>query len=231
MTVSEKRIIPPGGGTLLPHATPVEAPPAYGVDPNRILIVTFPLDDARDIERYFTGACNFIWALEATSLTASISLRFQSQRQSSVVPFSQGQWIKGIRFDTLFLTNTAQAGASITFFMLREGPDSIDAFNPSAAAATVNLALPTVIDTVADVSLATAATTQILPALATRHNTQVSNLSGNPREIRIGDLNTGAARGRELNPGETILIEGTEAIHGFNPHVAAMSVGVTWIAT
>jgi len=81
-----------------------------------------------------------------------------------------------------------------------------------------------VIDTVADVALAAGVATQILPAQAARRRAHISNLSANVDLIRLGDASVAAARGVEIAPGQTLTVEGTEAVFGFSP--ALQSVGV-----
>jgi len=92
----------------------------------------------------------------------------------------------------------------------------------------VSLAKPTTLNTVADVALGAAATTQILPVDAARQVALISNLTANANIIRVGDVNAGAARGIEVAPGQTATINGTAAIYGFNPGVA-QNVGVAVI--
>lgn len=85
-----------------------------------------------------------------------------------------------------------------------------------------------VLNSVADVTLAATATTQIIGTVAARFCALVCNLAGNTQTFRIGDSNAGAARGVELAPGESISIETTEAIYGYNPGGAGEDVSVIW---
>lgn len=82
-----------------------------------------------------------------------------------------------------------------------------------------------VLSTVADVSLLTLATTQIAAASVSRLGVEVTNLSTTV-PLRIGDLNAGAARGRELAPGESKLFRAAGALYGYNPSGATVLVGV-----
>lgn len=102
-------------------------------------------------------------------------------------------------------------------------------FSDSSVTGTVTSipAKPTTIDTVADVALNAGAATQILAADTARRAALISNLAANLNAIRVGDSNVAAARGAQVQPGQTITIEGTEAIFGFD--AAAESVGVTVI--
>jgi hypothetical protein len=94
-------------------------------------------------------------------------------------------------------------------------------------ATAVTVAALTVIDTVADVALNVGSATQVLPADSTRRSALISNLIGNASDIRVGDSNTGAARGAQCGVGQTITLEGTEAIYAYS--ATAQSVGVTII--
>jgi hypothetical protein len=85
-----------------------------------------------------------------------------------------------------------------------------------------------VLNSAADVTLAATATTQILPALAVRMCALISNKTSNTQTFRIGDASAGATRGVELAPGQSISIETTEAIFGYNPGGAGENVGVIW---
>jgi len=91
----------------------------------------------------------------------------------------------------------------------------------------VSATKPTTIDTVADVALGAGAATQILPADAARRQALITNLQANANVIRVGDAAVTAARGVEVAPGQTITLDGTEAIFGFD--AAAESVGVVVI--
>ncbi len=91
-------------------------------------------------------------------------------------------------------------------------------------AANVTIVNATVIDTAADVPLAAAATTLILAADTTRREALISNLSGNVSLIRVGDVSTGAARGIQVGQGQTLTLQGTEAIYGYSATLQSVSV-------
>lgn len=118
-------------------------------------------------------------------------------------------------FDTAELTTSADQTLKVAV-----GFGSVE-----LTATNVLITQPTVIDTVADVALGAATPTQVLAADSTRRAALISNLSGNASLIRVGDSNTAAARGAEVAPGQTITIEGTEAIWAYSP--TAESVGVS----
>ena len=72
-------------------------------------------------------------------------------------------------------------------------------------------------NSVSDVTMVATSVTQIVAALTTRLCTLISSKRTNTQTFRIGDANVGASRGVELAPGESISIETTEAIYGYNP--------------
>jgi len=85
-----------------------------------------------------------------------------------------------------------------------------------------------VLNTAADVVLVAGATTQIVGALSARLCVLIGNKKGNTQTMRIGDSNAGASRGSELPPGQSISIETTEAVYGYNPGGSNENVTVTW---
>ncbi|MFH1931046.1 MAG: hypothetical protein ABIN18_05595 [Pseudomonadota bacterium] len=215
-----------GTGRLFPKSFEGQAPREFGMGANILKTRTFTLTVARDLEEIeIGGSC--LWAIAATSLGAWIDIRVNDQLRDPV-RFQQGMFIRGIPFSRLFVTHDAQAGETITlFFAVEAEVNNIEIVNPSIGFNNINVTKATVLDTVADVALAAAATTQILAANAARRQALITNLAANASTFRIGDAAAAAARGVELAPGETIGLETTEAIFGYNPG-AIQSVGVAW---
>lgn len=92
---------------------------------------------------------------------------------------------------------------------------------------TVDITRSATIVTTADVSMLAGALTAIRPANTARRRVLITNLAAGAATLRIGDsVNTGAARGIPLAPGETITLETTAAISGWNPGGVAQSVAV-----
>ncbi|KKN30028.1 hypothetical protein LCGC14_0838010 [marine sediment metagenome] len=215
-------------GRTFPVDIPGGAPPLYGVDTAFINIVKIPLDDVRSDVRFEFGAANFIWALDATSLTAELSIKFNSQRNSAV-PFKKGMSIGPIDFAEVFVSNLAQTGESITFFTVRTAPQFMQFINPSASFSEVSLTKPSVLDTVADVSCANAAATSVLGSFATKRSAMFQNKDG-AATVQIGDNNVSATRGINLGPGDVITIDTTESVFVRNDSGAAVDIGVMWTA-
>lgn len=204
--------------------------PLYGVDANRIGTIRIPLDNARVNERLKLGAFNFFWAYRASRLNATIDVRFGHQRNPAVAVEN------GFSFQTkaseIYLTNDAQAGEWIEFLYVRDdGKDNGFAFSVAQGAfqeIKIDISQNTIV-TVPDDSVASTTTEMILPTNTDRRKAILSNPFGNPREFRIGDSSTGAARGIELQPGATISLETTDAIYAYNPDAFAMSITIVEI--
>lgn len=216
-------------GRLFPESFEGDAPKEFGIGANILKTRTFNLTVARHLEEInIGGSC--LWAIEATSLTAGIDIRINDQLRDPVT-FQQGMFIRGIPFSRLYVSHDAQAGETITLFFATEADvRNIEIVNPSIGFNNINVTKATVLDTIADVVLVAGATTQILAANAARRIAKISNLTANTKIFRIGDAAAAAARGVELAPGETMEIEATEAIYGYNPAapIGNESVAMTW---
>jgi len=87
----------------------------------------------------------------------------------------------------------------------------------------------TVLNTATDVMLEAQTTTQIVGPLSTRLSVVITSLATNTETLRIGDEHVGWFRGIELAPGESIEIETTDAVYGFNTALFASEyVSVIW---
>jgi hypothetical protein len=124
-------------------------------------------------------------------------------------------------------------GGALGKGVLLQGDDGVDRHNVAVDASgnvqvdIIDEPKATTLNSVADVVLAATATTQILGALATRLCALISNKKSNTQTFRIGDASAGASRGVSLAPGQSISIETTEAIHGYNPGANEV-VSVIW---
>lgn len=77
----------------------------------------------------------------------------------------------------------------------------------------------------ADVSLAATSATVIKAATTDRRRLHVTNLDTSVT-IRVGDASVTATRGRPVGPGETVALETSAAVSGYNPSAGAVSVAV-----
>jgi len=208
-------------GAVVPVAIPANAVPEFGLDPNAIRVITIPLDTAlNDYEVDVTGSV--LWAVDATSLNASMNVKLQTQRNDKI-PVSKGFFLRGARFSHLYITAAAQAGESITLLMAKETNDKLEIINPSSDFSSVSVDKGTTYGSVADVTVVKgAAAAVILAADATRREALIYNSGAD--DIRIGDSNIGAARGTWLPAGQEMTLSGTGAIYGYCPGTASANV-------
>ena len=205
---------------------PGAAVPQFGIDANAIRLKKIPLDNARSQSKIdITGT--FLYVITASSKTALANIGFGEQVQDAV-PFKEGQFISGLRFSQIYVTNTAQAGEYITVMYGVESNIGLKVNNPSSQYNNISVIKPTGLDTVADVALTAATVTLISAADSTRKEILITNLSTNAAVMRIGDSNTAAARGIEISPGQTVTLATTDAVYGYS--VPGESVGVSYIS-
>jgi hypothetical protein len=126
-----------------------------------------------------------------------------------------------------------QDGAAVaspfgTVMMGHDGSNVFPVVVDSSGYLQIQVIKASVLNTVADVTLAATSTTQIIGQVMARFCALICNLAGNSQTFRVGDSNTGATRGVELAPGESIMFETTEAIYGYNPGGSGEAVSVVW---
>ena len=133
------------------------------------------------------------------------------------MPLGQGLKISGVPYSKFLLTNAAQPGAYVLLVYGIEGvPGSINIDNLVTLASTVGVTKSGNISTIGDVTTVAAVSTQFLAGSATRRSAIVKADSGNAGPVRIGDSNVGAARGINLQPGESISIDTTAALYYYD---------------
>ena len=217
-TTAKNRALTGEGGAGFPVNPPLPARDELGNDANTVRVRRIPLDNTFS-EKKIKLEGNVLWAIEATSLAATVKVKFNDQ-ENDPIPYGVGQVISGITFGELYLTNdTAQPGESITFFAAIQGPRNINLENPQSSASAVNVNSvnsPGTLATNADQSVAASTSTQVLAADANRREAILTNLSSNGAAFRIGDANVGASRGIELPVGSTVYLETTAAVHVYN---------------
>lgn len=206
-------------------ATDIRAVPQFGIDANAVRIIRVPLDNAREDERLdIIGT--FLYAISSSSKNATLNVAFQEQVQDGI-PYKEGQFISGLSFSQVYFTNDAQAGEFLLLMYGVEEAQGLTVQNPSSQYNNISVIKPTTVSTVADVAIAAGATQLISAADATRKEILISNFGTNANVIRVGDVNTGAARGIEVGIGQTVNLTVTGAIYAYC--VGAQSVGVTLI--
>ena len=214
-------------GRLFPRAFEGQAPREFGTDVNIVKTRTFTLTVARNLEAIDVGG-SCLWAIAATSLTANIDVYINDQLRDPV-NFSQGMFIRGIPFSRLFVSHAAQPGENITlFFAVEKDVKNIQIVNPSLAFNQINVTKAGNINSVADVAMGPGAQTLLNAANPARRIIYITNLVGNIATIRVGGGMVAANRETPVAPGDTITIETTAAVRGWNPGGAAQNVAVMW---
>jgi len=217
-------------GRFYPVAFEGQAPPEFGLRANIVRVVTIPLDTALDNKRFEIGG-NFLWAINGSDLAANIEISFEDTHGDKL-PFKKGSAFGGVPFSRLFISAEAQAGKSLT--LLIGVDESLQGFrfeNAISDFTSVSIAKPDGISTTADTSIAATTTSQVLAANSDRALAIITNLKANSSEIRVGDSNTGAARGIPCQPGETVTLETIAAIYVYNSDAAAQSVALAETST
>lgn len=96
-----------------------------------------------------------------------------------------------------------------------------------AISGTVDLSKSDALSTAADLSVAAGVQALVIAANANRRELILTSLAANAGDFRVGDINTAAARGTPLRPGDAITLTTTAAVYAFNTHTAAMSIAIT----
>lgn len=116
---------------------------------------------------------------------------------------------------------TSQTAQNITFAV------GLGRLLYDVATGTVSTTKASGLTTTADVVMAAGALTAILAANAGRRRAFITNLAAGAATLRIGDsVTTNAGGGIPVAPGETITLETTAAISGWNPGGVAQNVAV-----
>ncbi len=208
------RVYPPSGGEITPFETPTRSVPEFGALPNRIKVRTIALGTALDMKEINLGG-SMLWCVDAFSLTTNIQIRFQNQEQDPIT-FRKGMMIRGIDFNQLFVSCTAQAGASITLMAVVEDDKNINIENPAIDFTVTNPTRPDHIHSAANLTIvAAAAAVAIFPADATRYDAVIQASPPNTQNLRIGDSAVTGTEGHVLQPGETLILHTTGVIYCF----------------
>lgn len=93
-----------------------------------------------------------------------------------------------------------------------------------SASAPLDIAKATGFTTNADLNIAGGAAAVILAANANRREAVITNPAASSSAFRIGDASVGAARGIELLPGATLVLETTAEIRAHNTDAAAQNI-------
>lgn len=106
-------------GRIYPHDDyDRPAVPELGRRAPRVGILTLDLSSARDLERIDIGG-TALWAIDADSVGTLATVRLNDQF-SGGIPVYKGFSIRGVPFSRLYVSNTAQAGATMTLLYCKE---------------------------------------------------------------------------------------------------------------
>lgn len=188
------------------HGSPV-APP-IGIHPVDIRRFVIDLASARSKEKFDCGGA-WIWAIDSDGTDAALDIHF-NQPIGDPMTFQRGQLLAGKRFDTLYLTNAAQAGATLTLHI------SLDASlivqnSVSVAGLTQIVRAGTHAHAAVAVGVAAVA---VLAANSNRYRAWIQAAFTNTDLIHVGSSNavTTANSGRILSPGDGDWFSGTDAL-------------------
>lgn len=200
--------------------------PPVNAGANAVRSIVVDLTTARTLQRIPIGG-NFLWMVEASLSTASLTIAFSRENGTEGVPFRQGTAVKGVAFSEIFITNTAQAGVTVTLVYVTEASQALEVTNAGISIATVSLARSTTLVTTADVVATNGATTLIVAANSANRKVICTNLAAGAQTLRFGDSNAGATRGTPVEPGDSIVFETTAAIYAYNPGGSSQNVAVS----
>lgn len=159
------------------------------------------------------------WRVDTLSAGTAITITFDDQH--SFVAKAGWQGRRG--FTRVTVVSTVVQTVEL---FLGSGDLSADTATVTISSATFT---PDVLNTVqnpADVSIAAAASDLVSGGAATKRETIIKNPSSNPDSLRLGGSTVAAAAGFELEPGESIVVDGNQAIYAYNTGGAPASVSV-----
>lgn len=119
---------------------------------------------------------------------------------------------RGDAFTSVRLENPS--GAPVDFWLAVGIGTVLDARATFAGALPV--AAASALDTPADVTIATGGTALLLAANGARKTAIIKALLTNAGQVRVGDVNAGAARGLPLDPGESLTLDVSAALYCHN---------------
>lgn len=132
---------------------------------------------------------------------------------------AEGQGVRLEAFERLEITNPAGTDATATLFI------GFGEYYGDAVAGTVAIAPAAGLATAADHAHAGGGVELVAAANAARKSITIGNLVANaPEKIRIGDANTGAARGYEIAPGQGFTFETTAAVYVYAANPVDLSI-------
>ena len=212
-------------GRFYPMDYPAQSPNRYGKTAPIVKTFNVPLDVAMTDTKFSFGGSS-LWCISASDISATATIKLGDQQRDGV-PFLRGTFLAGVPFSDLYISCTAQAGKWLKFVITTE--ENLKINNPDQAFSEVTLSKSGNLTTVADATItAAAADAAILAANSSRREVMICAPSANTQDVRIGDSNTGAARGMILSPGETIVVSTTDVIYAYTGAGTDQTVTITY---
>lgn len=200
-----ERNIPEGAGArFTPAETPQGAPPEFADRANRVGTIQLDLGTARD-NKEIDIAGTMLWAIDASDLDASIDVKFNDQIGTGVT-VERGFFLRGVAFNQLYVTNSAQAGKTIKLFYAVEGRDNIQIENPLVAFQNVKIDQGDTYTGSGDTNI-NDATTDTIAADGTRREITIQADDGNTGPLFVRDTNGNNMA--KLNAGDSYTLPGT----------------------
>jgi len=198
-------------GRIYPIPNEGEAPIRFGLDAEQIRTLRLDLAVARDKVEIKIGG-NFLWAFSATDNAANANVAFRQDNADEGIAYKNGSSIAGVNFDSIFVTNAAQAGKFISFLYAVEDPrlGGLRIDNPAGDFSSLTTVSPGQSNSAVDSSLAVN-TEETIAANSTRTRLWVEADINNAENLRVGPV-VSDTQGLLLSPGAAVEIFTTEAV-------------------
>lgn len=191
---------------------------ASPLGPN-VRLIPIPLDTARNNERFSVGGL-VLYVVKSVGSTAQATIKFNSP-EGSGFPALLGVGIRGLQYHSLFITNDAQPGLSITL-LASMAPIEYEQALSAAAAVEIQGG-----DTPAhDVVTIGATATLIVAARAGRHQLLLRGAEANTEAVYFGGSGITVGGGPRLKADEVLVLDNYEGpLYGIR-NAAAQDVEV-----
>lgn len=171
--------------------------PEFGSRNAVIRRLTVPLSAAQsDVKYEFSGS--WLWAATTVGLNANCDIKFNEQI-GQPINFRKGQVLAGYPFQRIFVSNIAQAGASITFHTSQQMIDIRNAITDVTQFQEAPFDLFATGQVVVGAAL-----TLIALANPLRKRLVIKALNANTAPVYITNILGGLASGFELGPGQEV---------------------------
>lgn len=184
----------------------------FGADANAVRLTKIYLDAARTNVPFVLKG-NWLWIQDASSLTAAADSQFNFD-QGDKFTLRKGWFLRGVFFEQLILTHSAQAGEWLSVMYGVEELGNLSVVNPTASASSfTETKATTIIRSHTTVDYNGGVAVSILAALATRRAVTIQSYHGNTELVGLGHGTIDAiANGYTLAPGESVRLTTSDDI-------------------